>query len=229
MAPMIISRADARAQGLKRYFTGNPCKRGHVVERQVSNLTCIGCDRDQHRANRPFIDKSKERDRLRAWSAENREKVNARSRAFNATIQRKAYKAAWYLANRERIKAKLKAEPEKYRASNIASAKRWCKANPEKAGECFRLNARRRRALKRGSGGTHTAADLAEILTAQGARCAYCRTSLKLVKKHVDHIQPLSHGGSNGRKNLQFLCAPCNQTKSAKDPINYAQSIGLLL
>lgn len=29
----IISVADAGAAGLKRYFTGRPCKNGHVSER----------------------------------------------------------------------------------------------------------------------------------------------------------------------------------------------------
>jgi hypothetical protein len=38
-----ISRQDAMAQGLKRYFTGKPCKRGHVAERSVSGKNCIMC------------------------------------------------------------------------------------------------------------------------------------------------------------------------------------------
>lgn len=39
----IISRADAIAQGLKRYYTGKPCKNGHDAERSVSNYTCLKC------------------------------------------------------------------------------------------------------------------------------------------------------------------------------------------
>jgi 5-methylcytosine-specific restriction enzyme A len=30
----------------------------------------------------------------------------------------------------------------------------------------------------------------------------------------VDHIRPLSRGGSNDRSNLQGLCAPCHLAKS---------------
>ena len=41
----IISRKDARAAGLKRYFTGKPCCRGHVCERWVSDKTCMECRR----------------------------------------------------------------------------------------------------------------------------------------------------------------------------------------
>lgn len=229
MAVQIITRAEARALGLKRYFTGKPCRRGHIAERQVSNLTCMGCTNEKQRAAYPSRDRVAERERLRAWNAANRDKVNARQREANKTPERIAYKAAWYTANRERIAAKRKAEPGKYREINIASAKAWVAANPDRAREHGRLHARKRRAQKHGSNGTHTAADLSEILAAQGHRCAYCRANLKRVKKHVDHIKPLALGGSNGRENLQYLCAPCNQSKSAKDPVDYAKSIGLLI
>ena len=38
-----ISRPEAKRLGLTRYFTGKPCKRGHVVERQVYNHSCVAC------------------------------------------------------------------------------------------------------------------------------------------------------------------------------------------
>jgi hypothetical protein len=41
----IISRAEAKAKGLNRYFTGKPCKHGHVAERKVFNATCVECER----------------------------------------------------------------------------------------------------------------------------------------------------------------------------------------
>lgn len=40
-----ISREEAKAYGLPRYFTGIPCSRGHVSERQVSNHTCKECQK----------------------------------------------------------------------------------------------------------------------------------------------------------------------------------------
>lgn len=39
----VISRADAKQRGLKRYFTGEPCLRGHVAERLVSDKKCVKC------------------------------------------------------------------------------------------------------------------------------------------------------------------------------------------
>ena len=41
----IISRKDAIDQGLGRYFTGEPCKHGHVAERRTVNSTCVACIR----------------------------------------------------------------------------------------------------------------------------------------------------------------------------------------
>ena len=39
----IIDRDTADARGLLRYFTGEPCRNGHVAERYVSNGCCIAC------------------------------------------------------------------------------------------------------------------------------------------------------------------------------------------
>ena len=42
--PEILSRADAKARGMKRYMTGKSCSRGHVAERNCSNGGCVECD-----------------------------------------------------------------------------------------------------------------------------------------------------------------------------------------
>ena len=39
----LISRAKAKAAGLKRYFTGEPCSYGHVCERNTKSAVCMGC------------------------------------------------------------------------------------------------------------------------------------------------------------------------------------------
>lgn len=41
-----ISRYEAKKAGLLRYFTGEPCKRGHIAERRVSNFACLICHRE---------------------------------------------------------------------------------------------------------------------------------------------------------------------------------------
>ena len=38
-----IKRSEAKAKGLKRFFTGKPCKRGHTAERQTAGGACCKC------------------------------------------------------------------------------------------------------------------------------------------------------------------------------------------
>jgi hypothetical protein len=41
----IISKGEARARGLKRYYTGKPCPQGHIDERMVSGGGCRTCQK----------------------------------------------------------------------------------------------------------------------------------------------------------------------------------------
>jgi hypothetical protein len=43
--PKKVTRKMAKAKGLTRYFTGGPCKRGHLCERQTGSHKCIECKR----------------------------------------------------------------------------------------------------------------------------------------------------------------------------------------
>ena len=44
-----ISRKEAKAKGLKYYFTGQPCARGHIANRYVSTAQCIECKSVQYK------------------------------------------------------------------------------------------------------------------------------------------------------------------------------------
>jgi hypothetical protein len=44
----IISREDARSKGYTRFYTGEPCKRGHIAERTVSSNGCLMCTRENN-------------------------------------------------------------------------------------------------------------------------------------------------------------------------------------
>ena len=49
--PSLITRQKAKRLGLKRYFTGEPCPKGHIEERDVAGRHCFGCTRE-HARNR---------------------------------------------------------------------------------------------------------------------------------------------------------------------------------
>lgn len=44
----IVSLAEARGGGLKRYFTGIPCRNGHVCERKTAGCSCLYCNYDHN-------------------------------------------------------------------------------------------------------------------------------------------------------------------------------------
>lgn len=80
-----------------------------------------------------------------------------------------------------------------------------------------KANKSRRRAREINAEGFHTADDIKRIYHEQSGKCVYCKIDLNN-KFHLDHIIPLSKGGSNWATNLQCLCAPCNLHKHAKLP-----------
>jgi len=64
----------------ERYFTGRPCKRGHIAERTVEDCICTECRREDSRA-RHSKDPQAARDRVAAWRLANPEKARAKGRA----------------------------------------------------------------------------------------------------------------------------------------------------
>lgn len=90
----LISKRTARVLGLKRFYTGEPCTRGHDAERTVSEGACVVCKDENWRkwaANNPKDYAQHRRDGYERnreailasgakYRVENREKINARNR-----------------------------------------------------------------------------------------------------------------------------------------------------
>jgi hypothetical protein len=55
----------------------------------------------------------------------------------------------------------------------------------------------------------------------QGNWCMYCGVRLSRLNRHLDHIYPRDHGGSNEESNLQALCASCNTRKGVQTDAEY--------
>jgi hypothetical protein len=100
------SREQAAALGLKHYFTGEPCRHGHIVERSVRSGVCLECGRA----------------RSAKWNVANRELVNERRRNSRA-------------ADPEEVREKNREAARKRYAKNKDEIKRtkaaWRAANPQ--------------------------------------------------------------------------------------------------
>lgn len=53
-----------------------------------------------------------------------------------------------------------------------------------------------------------------DVFKRDNFRCVFCGATSKQTQLQVDHIIPVSKGGSNDLNNLQTLCWECNRGKS---------------
>jgi len=90
----LITRKEAKEKGLKRYFTGEACKWGHVVERFVSSAYCRACS----------IEVSGR------YYRRNSEKVGAYHKKYNSDnkLNKATYFKKYYLENKAVFSAKRK-------------------------------------------------------------------------------------------------------------------------
>lgn len=125
----IITREAAIAAGLKRYFTGKPCKNGHVCERYVSTRICVSCMKSHSSAH--YQENAKAIcARSRARQIANQESERERGRRYRAANQQaiKEKSAAYYAANRERILAKT----AEYQRANCDRVNQWSSKSKRK-------------------------------------------------------------------------------------------------
>jgi 5-methylcytosine-specific restriction endonuclease McrA len=200
-------RSEALRLGIRYYATGRPCPLGHLGTRLARNGQCVMCEDDRRKS-------AAYREWQRRYRTENREYLNKQKRQYHEANKPAilAYKKKYHIENR---------------AAGVARVNAWRKSNPEAARE--HKTARRYRAQAGEPGGAVTARDLRRILKAQRGRCAACASDLQKLGRHLDHIEPLARGGRHAPANLQYLCPPCNMSKSARDPIEFMQSLGRLL
>ena len=208
----IVTRAEAKAAGATRYFTGKPCPKGHVSERWVASYSCDACQRlDLLYRYRTNLNDRRDRNILSAvaFRAANLEYVREQDRIGSRKRyqSRKPYMVAWLATNAERVR-----EWRRQHDADLSEEQR----------EKRRVRVRNRRARKKGNGGRHTAAQIRGLLVRQRYKCPFCPADLRQ-GFHADHIMPLALGGSNDISNIQLLCPPCNDSKGYSHPVAWAQ------
>lgn len=105
---IIITKEQAIEAGLNRYFTGKPCKKGHVSERYVkSKGICVKCSEDARKI----------------YNAENKEKIASLHRRWVKENPQRAndLKIKWAKENKDKVKESRKKTYEKRKASEKQS------------------------------------------------------------------------------------------------------------
>lgn len=165
-------------------------------------------------------------------------------------VCRKPETEAWYVANRDTIKARTKQWQKEHHVEYLAYLKKWGTENREKKLEGGRRYAAAHRAeqkeysqrpevmkkarqntknqkakRKLAMGATHhpiTAAEWADLKAEYLFRCVYCG-ALETTEEPLtqDHIVPLKQGGDHSLANIVPVCGRCNREKHTMSLVEY--------
>lgn len=118
---------------------------------------------------------------------------------------------------------------ERYRRNKPrynAQSKAWAKANPHKMQSAVHQATIKRKYPIAFAEGDITTKDLTEwLLTNRGQPCKYCGKP----GTHIDHVVPLSVGGSHTWSNVVLACETCNLMKQDKTPEQWINAMKAVL
>ena len=160
---------------------------------------------------------------IKSWRENNKEHVKQYNKEYKRVYYKrgankeesKAYNKKYYRANKERIREAAKEYTATHIEENRARAAAWYKENPERGKANAKVANHKRRAHVAKVGGKFTKADIRNMYMSQGARCYYCSVSIERVY-HIEHMVPISRGGSNWIDNICLACVPCNRMKGIR-------------
>ena len=182
----LISLKEARDSGLTRYFTGVPCRHGHIAERLTVNRVCVVCTRNK----------------LAAYRIKNRASLLAKKRKAQNEYRRKYP---------DRIKATAKASTRKHRIARNGEKAVWARKNK---GRVLAWCRKRQLDKVQRTPAWLTTDDL--WLIEQFYETAAARTKATGVQWHVDHVLPLRGKAVSGLHvpyNLQVILGSENSSK----------------
>lgn len=183
-------RMAAKAAGLKHYFTGKPCKRGHIDRRYVASFCCMTCQREKALETFRSLDGEKrearrEYERRRWQDSSFRDRQRRYARGAGECVKKSERNRAWKKANR------------------VSCSDRQNKRNATLY-TVFVEDVSLEYLFERDKG----RCQLCGYELSMDTKRPDPRTPTR------DHIIPLSRGGTHERKNMQLACDVCNVRKS---------------
>lgn len=218
----VVLRSEAITRGLARYFTGAPCRHGHISERNTKNRECIQCAlarsaRDPRKAERTLASSRRNKVKRAEYQRERYWRDPFTSREYNRAwresnigvcLEReRRYHEENKEARAEYARLRYLEHKDEVRAATI----KWEKENPHKVAA---KTARRKAAKLRA---TPAWADQESIV-------AFYKEARRMTEEtgiphEVDHIHPLQGENFCGLHvpwNLQILTKSENSSKKNK-------------
>jgi hypothetical protein len=195
---LIILKKDALEKGLKHYFTGIPCKAGHVCNRYTSNNSCVDCL--QLRNEMPETKKRTEK-----WRNRNKKKLSE-------YFKEKRKDSDW--VGKQRVKSRKYYKENKQ--TMLANMKQHYLENREMYAA---YSSRAKKRIKIATPKWVVAKDLQQIYAVRNKVNQSTGT-----EHHVDHYYPIKGKticGLNVPWNLQIITAEENLAKGNKMPEDF--------
>jgi 5-methylcytosine-specific restriction endonuclease McrA len=225
----VITLSEARKKQLMFYYTGKPCKEGHLARRYTKVRTCEVCKKkkgvEYRSKNRKILlEKRKKyyqenKDKWQEYEEKNKEILLVKRKRLREKNKEKAkeYASSYYEKNKDRLLAYSKEHrldnAEKYKEYEYlrrVDKKRYREENKAR----YRSHCVERRANKLNLTPPLSEIDVLKIEDLYSeAREVSKKTG---IKHHVDHVWPLSKGGVHHWCNLQIITAKQNIAKRAK-------------
>ncbi len=146
---------------------------------------------------------------MREYRNSNKESIAITQKQWR--IKNKEKKASLDRAYREANKDKINTNKKEWKKNRVQTIE--SKASETAGGH------RRRTTIRGSSDGTVTSEFLVELFKEQDGKCFHCGVDLDLHKKraiHLDHLIPLSKGGTHTSLNVKWSCSFCNLSKGNK-------------
>lgn len=247
----IVTLEYARSNGLKKYFTGEPCSRGEISERRTSDKRCVGpeCAKWQSIKNERKREQKKGNNISIVEAADLRsKKINHRTeRAEAGKLKAKPCKVSKKRARCQvKQKASGKAYQEKHRESIAARQAAYYIANRQKLSARTRVYAQEHPEVAAAAGHKLRAkrikrvpcwhGELDDFVVKEAILLCKSRKIATGIDWHVDHMIPMNAKKASGLhvwNNLQVIPAFLNSYKRNKmimtEPMEWIGHIGDVL